>query len=316
MEIPVKLNLFVKYFLILVLSISPLAYGQQEGEPEQEKPAEQTEEEKKESDTEASSTSTFNRSDIKIAPPINSVQQLSNDLKHYLSEDQVKPMLAGTDEFITLEKQSESANSKGVAIFIPDWQQTPTSPKAINYLRKKLPELGWMTIALQAANMPDNYPSTSLKEEEKNEQNQKALADYQTVLKAKLTALMEKAQSLPGLVFVVVAGNHSALVFDLYQKEEVPLPSAVLMLSGYSLTKNRDQQLAKDVAETDFPVLDLYLNKDNKLVIQSAKERRIFADKTMKVFYRQKQMSNFKAGYYQQPMLLKEINGWFKTIGW
>ena len=316
METPVKLNLFVRYVLLLVLAISPIAYGQQEGEPEQEKQAESTEAETKAAGETSDSTNSFYRSDIKIAPPINSEQQLSQDLRHYLNKDQVKPMLAGTEEFITLEKQSETANSKGVAIFIPDWQQTPTNPKAINYLRNKLPELGWMTIALQPANIPANYPSTAIKEEEKTEQNQKALADYQTILKAKLTALMEKTQSLPGLVFVIIAGNQSALIFDLYQKEELPLPSAVLMLSSYSLTKNQDQQLAKDVAETDFPVLDLYLKKDNKLVIQSARERKIFSDKTMKIFYRQKQLSNFKTGYYQEPMLLKEINGWFKTIGW
>ena len=313
-----KLPPIVYILLTLPLLLAMPAYSQQEDEQQQQTEQKEDSAEQKSNDTENSpaSDSSFDRSNIKISPPIAADQQLSQDLKHYLNEDQVKAMLAGTEEFITLEKQSETANSKGVAVFIHDWQQTPTNPKAINFLRNKLTELGWMTIALQPANMPANFPSTALKKEEQLEQNQKALADYQVLLKAKLTALMEKSENMPGLVFVIVVGNQSASVFDLYQKGEVPLPSAVLMLSGYSLTKASDELLAKNVAETDFPVLDLYLKKDNKKVSQSAKGRKIFADKTMKVFYRQKQLNNFKAGYYQEPALIKEINGWFKAIGW
>lgn len=314
----IRAFLITLIFFTILSFCAPLAQAQDQAstttEQSQDKPAETPEENKTEDG--GSNPESIDRSKIPIPLPIDKSKQQDQDLKHYLTQAELQPMLAGTEEFITLEQRSRTANSKGVVIFIPDWLQTPTNPKAINFLRNQLPDLGWVTIALQPADMPENFPSHALESTEQLEQNQKALEQYQEKLMAKLTVLMEKTQNYPGLLFVVTAGNHAGILLDLYQQEKIEKPSAMLLLSSYSVIETEAIKLAQNVSESAFPVLDLYLSRDNKLAQSSAQQRKVAADKTMKVFYRQKQLTSFKSGYYPQRTLLKEINGWFKSIGW
>ena len=80
--------------------------------------------------------------------------------------------MAGPDDYLTLVKRYTSANSKGVAILLPEWQQGATNPKAINFLRNALPAQGWSTIAIQPSNKPNNYPSTAITVAEQKKENE------------------------------------------------------------------------------------------------------------------------------------------------
>ena len=256
-----------------------------------------------------------------IKKPIELTQQYKEDLKHYLTDEQVKPLLAGPDDYLTLVKRYTSANSKGVVILLPEWQQGATNPKAINYLRNALPAKGWSTIAIQPSNKPENYPSTEITVAEQKKENQLVLKEYKSKLNSMLNAVMNTAREYPGIVLVIAQGNNAALLVDIYSQDDSQQPNALIMLSSYrqsnhALINGVNENFARQVASTELPILDLYLKHDNPLVLNKAAQRRAFSKQEMKVYYRQRQLNNTVTGYYPEEELLSQINSWLKAIGW
>ena len=94
-----------------------------------------------------------------IAPP--SLSSIENsDIKRLLPNDEVKPILAGDTEFLSLYSEYMSRDFRGIVLLIPDWNSTPTSNAGMSYLRKELTNLGYTTYAMtvpdidwQASNM-------------------------------------------------------------------------------------------------------------------------------------------------------------------
>ena len=237
---------------------------------------------------------------------------------HFLAENEITKLLAGPNDFITLIKTSTTSNSKGVIILLPDWLQPATSSKAINFLRNTLPDIGWTTLSIQPPKKPENYPSMALKDNERKKQNETSLKNYQEELSQVMASVMKTVQSYPGIFIIVAEGSNSAMLLELYQKNEqqVPIPSAVILLSGRMPTNEENSTFAKTLANTEFPILDLYLRLDHPQTIYNAKLRKTLAIKQMKIFYRQRQLSNSSSGYYPQQQLLTTINSWLKSIGW
>lgn len=277
--------------------------------------------EEKKADTTPEKAEQLTKKVSSITKPISLTKQHKSDLNHYLSAEQLKPLLAGPDDYLTLVKKYTSANSKGVAILLPEWQQGATNPKAINYLRNTLPAKGWSTIAIQPNNKPDNYPSTAITIEAQKEENQLALDDYKNKLSTMMNAIMNTAKEYPGIVLVIAQGNNAALLIDLYSQKNSQRPNALIMLSSYrnsnhAFINSVNEEFAKQLATIELPVLDLYLQHDNPLVLAKAPQRKALAKQEMKVYYRQRQLNNTVTSYYPEATLLSQINGWLKAIGW
>ncbi len=263
---------------------------------------------------------------VQVPSPTSLTQQYKEDLKHYLSADKVKDLLAGPDDYITLITENTSVNNKGVAILLPDWQQGATNPKAINFLRNKLPQEGWTTIAIQPASKPENYPSKALEITEQQKQNKTTLDDYKMKLGTMINAVIAQATELPGIVIIIAQGNHGAMLVELLdQEDDQPMvtsaPNALILLSSYLLTSHglideTNTAFAKKLAYSEYPVLDLYLKYDHPIVLSKAKQRLDLSKKEMKVYYRQRQLNNNATGYYPEQELLTQINSWLKSIGW
>lgn len=257
-----------------------------------------------------------------IPLPIALDQQYKADLKHYLPSTKVNPILVGTQEYITLINENSSPNNKGVVILIPDWQQGAVNPKAINFLRKSLPNQGWTTISIQPNAKPDNYPSIALELTTQNEENKTKLDDYKINFSAMIKALISKAKEYPGIVIMVAQGNHGAILIEiLASNDTLQAPNAIVLLSSYVLTGNKlldegNSRFAKTLANSEPPVLDLYLKHDNAIVIDKAPQRLALAKQEMKVYYRQRQLNNTAMGFYPEQALLIQINSWLKSIGW
>jgi hypothetical protein len=263
---------------------------------------------------------------VPIPLPISFTQQYKEDLKHYLPADKVKSLLAGPDDYTTLITENSSINNKGVAILLPDWQQGPTNPKAINFLRNKLPLQGWTTISIQPTSKPTDYPSSALTLSEQQQENKVIIDAYKIKLATMMNAVITKASEYPGIVIILAQGNHGAMLVELLdQGSEQPAitqaPNALILLSSYLLTNNElidetNTDFAKKLAYSEYPVLDLYLRHDNPIVLDKAKQRSALSKKEMKVYYRQRQLNNPAMGYYPEQELLTQINSWLKSIGW
>jgi len=266
---------------------------------------------------------------IETVAPIALTLQHKNDLQHYINNELVKPLLAGPDSYITLIKKHTNVNNKGVVILLPDWQQGATNPKAINFLRNALPSEGWTTIAVQPNSKPKGYPSSALLREEQIKENKIIIDEYQRKQKTMFNALMNLAKEYPGIVIVIAQGNNGALLVDLFSNDEgsstksngLQMPNALVLLSSYRQTSNElinsvNKTFASQLAITELPVLDLYLQHDHPLAISKATERKSLAEQEMKVYYRQRQLNNNTTGYYPEQELLSQLNGWLKSVGW
>lgn len=256
------------------------------------------------------------RSNIDIVAPVNALTTKKNDLKHYLAAEIIQPVLVGPEDHTTLVTTNNAINNKGVMILLPDWQQTAASPKALNALRKSFPDQGWTTISVQPPNKPENYPSYAIEQTARDEENSKTLSDYQQQLAKIIAAVTENAKGYPGIILVVAEGHHAALLLNIYQEALAEKPTAFIMLSAHLNDIQANVSAAKNLSLLELPVLDLYLKADNPLVMSSMKLRKKFVNQELKSNYRQKKIYNTHTGYYPTESLIKEINGWLKSIGW
>ena len=251
-----------------------------------------------------------------INAPVDAFKQQQQDIKHYIKNDNVEAMLVGTDEFLILTDKHKTAINKGVIMLIPDWQQSAASPSAIMQIRQNMPEHGWTILTLHPPHQLENYPSRALTAEERLEQDKTSLTDYKQTLSAIVTELNKKAKNYPGAIITIAEGQHAALMVDMVQSKLIEPPSAMIMLSSYMPTITENATLAEQVAISDYPVFDLYLKRDHHLVLANAKNRKDRAKNEMKVYFRQKQLSNQVTAYYPKHSLTREIIGWLKSIGW
>jgi len=310
--------IILSYFSLALLSNS---FHQTHAQENTEAEAEEQQEKKPEESNEEDESTTkkllmFDRSKIDISAPTDLLQLKKDDLNHYVPEQQISPILAGAEDYLTLISTNTTPNNKGVMILVPDWQQSASTPKALNYLHDMLPMQGWTTIKIQPPNMPQNYPSLMLSKAEQDEENEKTLDEYQKKLALIMQAVTNKAKSYPGIIVVVVEGSNAPLLVNIYQQAGQENPMALIMLSGHLNDDKNNLQSAINLSQIQLPILDLYLKRDHPLVQSNALLRKKYVNQELKANYRQHQLNNITSSYYPQETLIKLINGWLKSIGW
>lgn len=270
---------------------------------------------------------TNNEKDNKVTIPLPTSleQQHKEDLTHYLPANRISPILAGPNDYLTLIDENQIANSKGVAILLPDWQQAAVNPKAINFLRTALPKRGWTTISIQPANKPSDFPSKALKVIEQKKANKTIIDEYKDELATLINAVLTKSKEYPGIVIIIAQGNHGGLLVDIFDQQSTSqngmMPNALVLLSSYLLDSHElidetNTAFAKKLANSEYPVLDLYLQYDNPIVLDKTAQRLVIAKQELKAYYRQRKINNTVTGYYPNQALLTQINSWLKAIGW
>lgn len=294
-------------------------------ESENKKPEEQTQEEKKEVDPDTQETNEgnnsvyiemFPRSEIEMAPPTDELVNKESDLKHYLPPQLVQPLTVGNKEISTLIDTNSAPNSRGVMIFLPDWNQSVANPQIFAPLRNKFPEQGWTTISMLPPKVPENYPSLALEAKDKMDEDKKTIEAYQESLATLINAVTEKAQDYPGIIIIVAAGHNASILLNIFQEESAELPAAFILVSAYMNEHSSNVESATNLSQLELPVLDLYLKTDSSLVKESAMLRKKMVNQELKSNYRQVEIFNIQTGYYPKHALITSINGWLKSIGW
>lgn len=302
-----QLHSYALFLLTILLSTAVLSKEVQE---EKKDTAPETTQDEKQSSGDSAAQK---RAQI-IKAPTNSFVQKNEDLQHYLPK--TEELLVGTESYTMLWEESRTANSRGVIIIIPDWQQPATSPKTTDFLHRTFPDYGWSSLVIQPPNMPLNYPSIESNNTEQTEQNKTVIDEYKKQLSALYEQIIKKVETKPGAFILVSQGNHAGLMLDLLEAGENKMPHGLIMLSAYRSTEMEDVEFAKTLAMSDLPTLDLFLTKDHPLINKSASYRKKFTNNEMKAEYRQKQFFNLYAGDYPEEELFKTIQGWLRSIGW
>lgn len=251
-----------------------------------------------------------------INPPSDIFEQQQQDIKHYLTQEKINPILVGSESYLTAINEYTTPVNKGVMVLIPDWQQSIATSNALNQLRENMPAQGWTTLTLHPPNKPQNYPSQAITAAERETQDAETLASYSKKFAEIMLATIEQAKGYPGAIIVIAEGNNSAVLLDVYQQALVGMPAALVMLSSYMPTQAASEKLAQQLAVTEYPILDLTLKRDHYLVHPNAILRKDLAKKAMKIYYRQKQLHNQVSGFYPKDSLTKEVISWLSSMGW
>ncbi|MFD2165235.1 DUF3530 family protein [Thalassotalea euphylliae] len=304
--------MIIRLFLATTLLILSLPLMSQEQTAPQEK-EQATEANEPQSDAETPQPAPATNP---IQAPISLIEQFKADIAKSVDSQLLKPMLAGPNDFLTITQPDTHSVDKGTMILLPEWSQAATDVKAMNFLRSHLPKEGWTTITIQPLLAPENYPSQQEKPNIATEENSKAVTAYVDQLTPVMEAVMEAAANYPGIFVVIGQGNNAAMLMAMYQQDDVAKPNAFISLSGYRQSADGNKVFAEQMAMSEIPTLDLVLKRDVHWVEHFADTRRQAAKQEMKPYYRQREIHNFRAGYYPTEHLAKEIKGWLTTIGW
>lgn len=259
--------------------------------------------------------------DVEIKAPASLESIYQQDLYHYLQGDEVKSILAGDTEFITLFREHTAAQAKGVAILFPDWSLPANNQLGLDHLRKQLNDYGWVTYAL---NVPDQItlntvPATpnetlfhapdlpSLPEIE--------MKTYRLLLTSRFKAIYQQALEHPGFIIIIAQGATSAMLVEFLDGKPEEEVDAVILLSSYLPDIKLNHNLSQKIASIMPPVLDIYHSNDNNWVLSEISNRKKANRKNHKLDYRQRELFGDNTSTTQHARLLKEIYGFLTKIG-
>jgi len=282
-----------------------------------------------------------------IAPP--SFSSIENsDIKRLLPSDEVKTLLAGETEFLSLHSEYMSADFRGTVLLIPDWQSTPTNNSGMSYLRKELNNLGYTTYAMTtpdidwqaskiAETAAETAPSTATETESqanseseqpnvssKNEAphhvdaieavSDEVLDNYKLNLLGRYKALYQTAMEEPSNIVIIAQGTSAGVLTEYYADFPQERVDAFISLSSYLPNAKRNKSLNQTTSLVTPALLDIYYAGDNRDILINLKNRQRWVNRNAKFDYRQRQLFGLRDQPQQHARLTKEIDGFLRRL--
>jgi hypothetical protein len=283
-----------------------------------------------------------------IAPPAYS-SVVKKDIERLLPNDEIKSMLAGETEFLSLYSEYMSANFRGIVLLIPDWQSTPASA-GLSFLRKELNYLGYTTYAMTVpdinwqaddikATPPEEVtsnpvePDTAISNPASTEQpttvnkntephhvdaieqvTDKVLDNYKINLIARYKALYQNAMKEPNNIVVIAQGTSAGVLLEYYADFPDSRIDAFISLSSYLPNAKRNKDLSQTTSLVTPALLDIYYAGDNIDILMSLKNRQRWVDRNAKFDYRQRELFGLRDQPQQHARLSKEIDGFLRRL--
>ncbi|GAB0111557.1 DUF3530 family protein [Pseudoalteromonas distincta] len=277
-----------------------------------------------------------------IAPPPYSAIE-NNDIKRLLPNDEIKPILAGETEFLSLYSEYMSANFRGVVLLIPDWHSTPTNNTGMNFLRKELnnlgyttyamtvPDIEWQTNSIDNTSPPNTAPPADAKITDEQPVKVKkdaaphfvdaiekvtdeVLDNYKINLISRFNALYQTAMKEPSNIVVIAQGTSAGVLLEHYAdfpKEQV---DAFISLSSFLPNTKRNKSLNQTASLVTPALLDIYYATDSTDILMNLKNRQRWVNRNAKFDYRQRELFGLRDQPEQHARLSKEIDGFLRRL--
>jgi hypothetical protein len=265
-----------------------------------------------------------------VAAPKPTEYYFNDDADRYFKADEIKPLLAGEQDFYVLFRDDMTGRPKGVALLIPDWGQTATSSRGLDFLRTTLPDYGWVTLSMTAPQSRAQVFNTQLPTEPATAVTEIKVAKpptpvryidedymktYELQLKMRMLALTDEAQNYQGYFIVIAQGSSAAVLASLYAKEELDEPEAMILLDASVPDFKLTEKMNQDITANAVPTLDIYQSRNSRWSRENIKMRRKLARKNFKVSYRTKELHGDISYYNQNQRMLKIVYGWMSSLG-
>ncbi|MBE0358310.1 DUF3530 family protein [Pseudoalteromonas aliena] len=278
-----------------------------------------------------------------IAPP--SLSSIENgDIERLLPNDEIKSILAGDTEFLSLYSEYMSADFRGIVLLIPDWQTAPTNNAGMSFLRKELNNLGYTTYAMTvpdidwqaskiappitpetATSIPDttenaDKPADIKKQPEPHHVDaiekvtNEVLDNYKINLIARFNALYQTAMDEPSNIVVIAQGTSAGVLLEHYAEFTDSQLNAFISLSSYLPNTKRNKDLSQTTSLVTPALLDIYYADDNNEILMNLKNRQRWVNRNAKFDYRQRALFGLRDQPEQHARLTKEIDGFLRRL--
>ena len=282
----------------------------------------------------------------------------AEDIQHFVSDQEIKILKTEADAFIALLQKETTGFPRGVALIVPDINQSIFQQAAISSIYSNLNDYGWTNLLLTMPN--DLNPVFGFKEEttnntteqqsettaqeannisekemstpeqqsgnlvnmpkmkafhQNNYYSEKQSMDIATQIKHRMNSAWELAEEYPGFFLIICQGKSCAWLAELFLKDNLSQPDAMIMLSAHMPQADLNQKLAMQISQLEFPILDMYQDIDNPWVSANIKLRRNMARTHYKTNYRQRKLIAGIGFYGQEQRTIKEIYGFLTAVG-
>ncbi|XOV81049.1 MAG: DUF3530 family protein [Aestuariibacter sp.] len=273
-------------------------------------------------------------------------EKLIADVQRTLHPDRFKKVLVGEQETVFFSNNANLPLNKGIMILVSEAGRNGASKISLAPMARYFNDYGWATLlitapdyqwqmpeeqATQSSSQPqptDSAPETTNEEIPKSVDQGVPAYDAtpvinQTMFDAQeqqflllMNAANQEAATFPGFIVVIAHGTSAAFLAKLYSEDQLMAPDAFVAISSNWPVKSLNDQIPNLLARTPAPVMDIYNQWDNDWAKSTAKQRRVVAEKSLKMHFRQREIIGQALNQTQYEYIAKEIYGWLSYMGW
>lgn len=234
----------------------------------------------------------------KINFPISQQRLFDQDLTKYTQAGEVAWLGDKDNRFLTLWSEQTTAKPKGTSWIFADTDTSANNPHLIQTVRLNLNDKGFNTYSISPL-------SSQIKRE-----------DIEAQLLVQIQVLETKITNQIGKRLLILQGENATSVINVLANNKEIKADAVVLLGAHNANPAMMEQLAKNIAAIQIPVLDLYQTNDGSNVQYFVKERRVVAKRSLKQNYRQTEIIGLASQPATQQATSQTIYGWLKSLGW
>ncbi|MDO6692244.1 DUF3530 family protein [Aliiglaciecola sp. 3_MG-2023] len=273
---------------------------------------------------------------------IQSPEAALSDIQRSQFDDQFDVLLVGEKQIPIVISESNTPLTRGVAVMVSESGRNPFSVQGLAQLSTSLNNVGWVTMIMPAPTSgfwptPDENPvvnpdanassqppasatagtnNNTLNKAAMSQIEQKAFDLHEQQIIQQMQAIKDKTRQYNGFFLVIAQGTSAAWLTKIYAEKKLEYPDAMVSISLQWPDRSYNQQLPKWVAETPMPYLDVYSAADTSWAKATVSQRKIQSTKTLKMMYRQRELTGQTMDSQQFARLGKEIYGWLTFMGW
>jgi len=200
-------------------------------------------------------------------------------------------------EWVLVHK-SEQSYQQGIAIILPEWQQTAS----LLPLSKALSQQGFDCVIL----LPT---PAQIKINPGDEKQQEAVQQQLELWSNRLSGVDENMPASGGHRLLIAQGSSAVWLGQLLAADKLNKPDALVLLNAFYPDQQANNLQAIQLSSSIYPVLDLYQENRSNWLIQTAQQRQLATKRSAKLNMRQQTI-------YDLSEAPEKISGWLTTLGW
>ncbi|MCC5854499.1 MAG: DUF3530 family protein [Idiomarina sp.] len=237
----------------------------------------------------------------------------TRDLDYYLPPGEVTWLEDPEQDarYLMLEQPNRRSYQRGAIVHIPEWGYHPYQRSAIRLLYHAMPDYGWQSFALQ----PPTFDLSQVQWQQSADVrypdpiDDEQLANLRAPLSQRLSLARARMAEEPGFQIIVAEGIVAAFLVEMFARELLPAPDALIVIGMYLPQWQLNQQVAETLGSLPFPVLDIAPSDGNPWTKQTELRRRQQASRQQHTGYRQRELPRGRHG--EQPDILRHmVYGW------